>query len=190
MKKSFGPKPLLMPMPVLMIATYDENDKVDVMNMAWGGVCDDDQVALNLAEHHKTVKNLYLHKAFTLSVANAATAAESDYFGIASGNRVSDKFERTGMHATPSSLVHAPIVEEYPITLECEVLRFEKVEGSFRVVGKVKNCLADESVLDEQGKIDAAKVNPLIYDTVGLRYFSLGKDEGKAWGIGMKYAKK
>jgi flavin reductase (DIM6/NTAB) family NADH-FMN oxidoreductase RutF len=190
MKKSFGPKPLLMPMPVLMIATYDENDKVDVMNMAWGGVCDDDQVALNLSEDHKTVKNLYLHKAFTLSVANAATAAESDYFGLASGNRVNDKFERTGLHAVPSTLVHAPIVEEYPITLECEVIRFEKVETSFRVVGRVKNCLIDESVLDEKGKPDATKINPLIFDTCGLRYFSLGKEQGKAFNLGMKYMKK
>ena len=86
MRKDFGPKNYLFPMPVLMIATYGENDEVDVMNMAWGGICDSDKVALNITESHKTSKNIKARGAFTISVADAAHVVEADYLGIVSGN--------------------------------------------------------------------------------------------------------
>ena len=101
-------------MPVLMIATYGENDKVDVMNMAWGGVCASNMVALNIDEDHKTTQNIKERMAFTLSVADIDHLEESDFFGIASGNKMEDKFERTGMHAVRSDKVDAPVIEEYP----------------------------------------------------------------------------
>ena len=117
MKKDLGVKPYTFPMPVLMIATYGENDKVDVMNMAWGGVCASNMVALNIDEDHKTTENIKERMAFTLSVADIDHLEESDFFGIASGNKMEDKFERTGMHAVRSDKVDAPVIEEYPLTL-------------------------------------------------------------------------
>ena len=122
MKKDLGVKPYTFPMPVLMIATYGENDKVDVMNMAWGGVCASNMVALNIDEDHKTTQNIKERMAFTLSVADIDHLEESDFFGIASGNKMEDKFERTGMHAVRSDKVDAPVIEEYPLTLECKVV--------------------------------------------------------------------
>ena len=119
MKKDLEVKPYLFPMPVLMIATYDEDEKVDVMNMAWGGICDDNMVALNITETHQTALNIKKRMAFTLSIADIPHLAESDYFGTVSGKNVKDKFERTGMHAVKSSRVDAPIILDYPLTLEC-----------------------------------------------------------------------
>ena len=55
--KDFGVKPYLFPMPVYMIGTYNEDDTVDAMAMAWGGICAENMVALNLEEEHKTVAN-------------------------------------------------------------------------------------------------------------------------------------
>ena len=109
-KKELKVQPYLAPMPVLMIATYGENDKVDVMNMAWGGICDSDKVALNIGADHKTSENIRARKAFTISVADVPHMAESDFFGIATGNKMGDKFERTGMHAVRSAKVDAPII--------------------------------------------------------------------------------
>lgn len=96
-KVSFGVKPYLFPMPVLMIATYCEDGRVDVMNMAWGGICDNNKVALNITESHMTAKNIKERGAFTISIADVDHLAESDFFGTASANRMPDKFERTGM---------------------------------------------------------------------------------------------
>ena len=141
MKKDLGVKPYLFPMPVLMIATYGENDKVDVMNMAWGGICDNNKVALNITESHKTSKNIKERGAFTISIADIDHLEESDFFGTASGNTMEDKFERTGMTAVKSSRVDAPIIEEYPITLECKVIKIQNDELGFRVIGEIVNVI-------------------------------------------------
>ena len=110
MKKDLGIKPFLFPMPVLMIATYNEDGSVDVMNMAWGGICDNDKVELNLSEDYKTVANIKARKAFTISVADTDHLEAADYFGIASANTVKDKFEKSGLHAVKSTRVDAPVV--------------------------------------------------------------------------------
>ena len=110
MKINLGVKPYLFPMPVLMIATYGEDDRVNVMNMAWGGICDDNKVALNISDTHKTADNLRARRVFTISVANQDHLEVADYFGMVTGNKVPDKFERTGLHAVRSERVDAPVV--------------------------------------------------------------------------------
>lgn len=122
MLKDLGVKPFVFPMPVLLIASYDEKDKVDVMNMAWGGICANNMVALNISEGHKTAKNIKLRQAFTLSIADIDHLKEADFFGIASGNQMDDKFEKSNLTAIKSKNVDAPIVTEFPLTLECEVV--------------------------------------------------------------------
>ena len=188
-KKDLGVKPYLFPMPVLMIATYCEDGSVDVMNMAWGGICDNNKVALNITESHKTSQNIKERGAFTISVADIPHLRESDFFGTASGNRMKDKFERSGMHAVKSERVDAPIIEEYPITLECKVDKIQKDEDGFRVVGEIVNVLADESVLDENGKVDPTKLNAFVFDQFQNGYYAIGKKVGEAWKSGNKYMK-
>ena len=184
MMKDFGVQPYLYPMPTYMIGTYNEDDTVDVMMMAWGGICAEDMVALNLEEDHKTVANLKARKAFTLSVPGTDTIKESDFFGIASANKVADKFARSGLHVEKSSRVDAPIVTEYPLTLECEVVEFQQQPYGLRVLGKIVNVLADEKVLDEKGKIDAAKLNAFAFDQMRNGYYALGEKVGQAWNAG------
>lgn len=188
MKKDLGIQPALYPMPVLMIATYNEDDTVDVMNMAWGGVCARDMVALNISRGHKTAKNLEARGAFTLSIADAAHLDESDYFGIASGNKVADKFERTGMTATKSARVDAPVVDQYPVTLECTVVEMQEQPYGLRVLGKIENVLAEESVLDEDGKVDPAKLDAIAFDQFQAGYYRMGEKAGQAWQSGKRFA--
>lgn len=190
MKKSFGVKPFLFPMPTYMIGTYNEDDSVDVMMMAWGGICAEDMVALNLEADHKTVANLKARNAFTLAVPGTDTLAESDFFGIASANKVSDKFARSGLHAVKSAQVDAPIIEEYPVTLECVVERMEEEPYGLRVLGRIVNVLADECVLDENGKIDAGKLHAFAFDQMQNGYYAIGEKVGQAWHSGAPLMKK
>lgn len=188
-KKDLGVKPYLFPMPVLMIATYCEDGSVDVMNMAWGGICGNNKVALNITESHKTSSNIKERGAFTISVADVPHLEESDYFGTASANRVKDKFEKSGMHAVKSERVDAPIIEEYPITLECKVSKIYNDDEGFRVVGEIVNVLADEKVLDSNGKVDPTKLNAFVFDQFQNGYYAIGEKVGDAWKSGMKYMK-
>lgn len=184
MKKELGVKPYLFPMPVLMIATYGEDDVVDVMNMAWGGICADNMVALNITETHKTAKNIKQRGAFTISVADIAHIEQADFFGIASGNKMADKFERSGLHAVKSNKVDAPVVEEFPLTLECKVAKIQNDEFGFRVIGEIVNVLAEEKVLDEKGNVNPAKLNAFVFDQFQNGYYAIGEKVGQAWKSG------
>lgn len=187
MKKDLGVKPFVFPMPVLMIATYGENDTVDVMNMAWGGISANNMVALNITESHKTSKNIKERGAFTLSIADVDHLAEADFFGIASGNKMEDKFERSGLHAVKSKNVDAPVVEEFPLTLECKVAELQHDAGGFRVLGEIVNVIADEKVLDENGNVDPTKLNAFVFDQFQSGYYKIGGKVGQAWSSGKKF---
>ena len=189
MKKSLGVKPYLFPMPVLMIATYGEDGTVDVMNMAWGGICASNLVALNIDEDHKTAENIKKRGAFTLSIADVDHLAEADFFGIATANKMPDKFARSGLHAVKSEHVDAPVVEEFPITLECKVAQLQNADGNFRVVGEIVNVLAEEKVLDEQGKVDPTKLGAFVFDQFQSGYYAIGEKVGQAWHSGAKLMK-
>ena len=184
MAKNFGVQPYLFPMPTYMIGTYNEDGTVDVMMMAWGGICAEDMVALNLEAEHKTVANLEARKAFTLAVPGTDTLRESDFFGIASSNKMADKFARTGLHAVKSERVDAPVIAEYPLTLECEVVEMQSQPYGLRVLGKIVNALADEKVLDGAGKIDAGKLGAFAFDQMRHGYYAIGEKVGQAWHSG------
>lgn len=185
MKKNLGNKTVLAPLPVLIVATYDEQGTPNAMNVAWGGQCGYHHVALNLSLNHKTTENLKHAKAFTLSIATVDTLVISDYFGLVSGHK-ENKIEKAGVHVTRSEFVDAPVIDEYPLTLECKVLEMQEALGEMHVVGEVVNMQADESILDEQGKVDLGKLRPISYDSATHSYRVLGDIVGKAFKDGNK----
>ena len=189
MKKELGVNPFLFPMPVLMIATYGDGNTVDVMNMAWGGICAEDMVSLNIGEEHKTSENIKKTKAFTLSIADIDHLEAADFFGIATGNKMDDKFERSGLTAIKSEKVNAPIVAEFPLTLECEVVECKNEVYGFHVLGRIVGVLAEESVLDEKNKVDPKKLNAFVFDQFQHGYYAIGEKVGQAWRSGAKLMK-
>lgn len=186
MRKDLGSQPALFPMPVLMVAAYDENGKVGVMNAAWGQICAMDKVALFIDEDHKTTKNIRVSKAFTVSLADVEHIAEADFFGIATGNKMVDKFERTGFHQVKSAHVNAPVIEEFPLAMECELLEIVNTENLHCVVGKIVNVSADEKVLDGKGKVDPTKLNAFAFDQFQNGYYGMGEKVGQAWNAGKR----
>ena len=190
MKKDLGVNCWLYPMPTYMIGTYNEDDSVDVMMMAWGGICAENMVALNLEADHKTVANLKARGAFTLAVPGTDTIRESDFFGIASSNKMADKFARSGLHAEKSARVDAPVIAEYPLTLECKVVEMQNQPYGLRVLGEIVNVLADEETLDEKGRIDVEKLHALAFDQMRNGYYALGEKVGQAWHTGADLMKK
>ena len=184
MKKSLGSFPGVYPMPVLMVAAYDENGKVNVMNAAWGMICAMDKIALFIDEDHKTTQNILKTKAFTVALADQAHMDVADFFGIASGNKMENKFERTGYHAVKSAHVNAPVIEEFPVVMECELAEVINTENMYAIVGKIVNVAAEEAVLDEKGKVDPERLNALTFDQFKHGYYVSGEQVGKAWNAG------
>jgi flavin reductase (DIM6/NTAB) family NADH-FMN oxidoreductase RutF len=182
-RKNFGPEHALVttPQPCVMIATWDENHTPDVMMAAWAGQYDYRQIVVSMSKH-KTTENLERTRAFTVSFADIHTVAESDYFGLVSGFKVPDKVSRAGFTASPSPNVDAPIINEYPLTLECKVVSW--TDGI--LIGEVVNMSADERILTD-GKVDLAKLQPIVFDAASMTYRAIGDVVGKAWGNGKKY---
>ncbi len=178
----------IFPMPVLMVATYNEDGSVNVMNAAWGTMQSRGTVALNLTETHKTVKNIKARKAFTVSIADAAHLVEADYFGVESGNKVNDKFERSGLTASKAENVDAPVINEFPLCLECEFIEYQHNDYGVGVIGKVVNVTADEHVMVD-GKLDMSLVNAIAFDPYTHGYYKVTERVGEAFKDGLKLKK-
>ena len=175
----------IFPMPVLMIGTYNEDGTVNVMNAAWGTMLERDQVILNLTETHKTVKNIRRTKAFTVSIANAKNVVAADYLGVVSGNNTPNKFENSGLTSTKSENVDAPIINEFPICLECEL---QDGESDWGIVGKVVNVTADESVMKDDN-VDIDLVEAIAFDPYTHGYYKVKGRVGNAFKDGLQLKK-
>lgn len=178
----------IFPMPVLMVATYNEDGSVNVMNAAWGTMQERGRVALNLTETHKTVKNIKARGAFTVSIADAAHVVEADYFGVESGNRVLKKFENSGLTASKSESLDAPVINEFPLCLECEFIEYQNGEYGCGVIGKVVNVTADESVIVDD-KLDMSLVNAIAFDPYTHGYYKVTERVGEAFKDGLQLKK-
>lgn len=181
MRKNFGSKTWMYPLPVLIVGSYDEKGKANAMNAAWGGIYDANHVILCLTAGHKTTKNIKAKGAFTLNIADAAHVVSSDYVGMVSANKTSEKLEKAGFTTEKSAFVDAPIICELPMTLEC---RLVKVNEDGNIIGEIINVSADESILGEDGLIDAAKLQVISYDPVHNDYLVLGEKVGNAFQDG------
>lgn len=188
MRKNIKTTEAIFPMPVLMIATYNEDGTVDAMNAAWGMMLERNYVVLNLTETHKTVQNIKERKAFTVSIADAKHVVEADYFGVVSGNNTPNKFENSGLTATKSENVDAPIINEFPICMECEFVEYQDDEYGCGVVGKVINVSALENVMNGDN-VDISLVNALAFDPYTHGYYKVTERVGNAFKDGLKLKK-
>lgn len=183
MRKNFGAKPQVYPQPVFIIGTYNEDGTPNAMNAAWGGITEEREITICISDEHKTAKNLVKHGAFTVSMGTAATVVACDYVGVVSENDVPNKLVKTGWHSIKSEFVHAPIFEELPMALECKVSSYD--EETCRLVGEIINISVDESVLNEDGKVDPTLLKPITYDSMNHAYLVLGEKVGNAFSDGL-----
>jgi flavin reductase (DIM6/NTAB) family NADH-FMN oxidoreductase RutF len=199
MKKSFGAKTLVFPTPVWVVGTYDKQGKPNVMTAAWGGVCCSKPpcVAVSLREATYTYGNILKWKAFTVNVPSEIHCREADYIGIVSG-RNTDKFAATRLTPVRSELVDAPYVREFPLVLECRLLRTVEIGMHSQFIGEIVDVKADESVLSadrdesvlgEKGMPDIEKVKPILYAPEIGTYHGIGGNLGRAHNIGKTIGK-
>ncbi len=182
MRKNFGAKAILYPMPVLIIGSYDESGKPNAMNAAWGGISEETEISICVSDTHKTAENIIKTGAFTVSIADRNNLVAADYVGIVSGNKEPDKLTKCSWTAQKSEFVNAPLFKELPLALECNLKSYDK--DSCRLVGEIVNVCADESILDTDGKVDLEKFSPITYDPIHHTYRVLGEVVGRAFSDG------
>lgn len=185
MKQSVGAKTQLFPTPVLMVGTYDQAGKPNLMNAAWGGICCSQPpcVAVSLRKATYSYGCIVERKAFTVGIASEGLMVQADYVGIASG-RDADKFAVAGLTHVKSDLVDAPYAEEFPVVLECRLLHVIEIGLHTQFIGEIIDVKADAAVFGQDGRLDIMKIRPLVYDTARRGYHGVGPRLGDAFSVG------
>lgn len=191
MKKSIGAKTIAYPTPAWVIGTYDKEGKPNVMTAAWAGICCSQPpcVAVSLRKATYSYASLMERRAFTVNIPSQKYAAETDYFGIASG-RDEDKFKTAGLTAVKSDLVDAPYVAEFPLILECRIIHVHEIGKHTQFIGEILDVKADEEVLDKKGYPDIEKIKPIIYAPTIRKYYGIGEYLGDGYTVGLPLTKK
>ncbi|MFZ2950642.1 MAG: flavin reductase family protein [Desulfuromonadaceae bacterium] len=185
MKKSAGAKTLLFPTPVMMVGTYDQTGKPNLMTAAWGGICSSQPPSIAVSLRKATYSHgcIVERKAFTVGIACEGKMVEADYAGIVSG-RDGDKFAAAGLTPVRSELVDAPYAAEFPVVLECRLLHIVEVGLHTQFIGEIIDVKGDEDVFGDDGTLDIMKIKPLIFDTSHRGYHGVGPLLGKAFAVG------
>jgi len=188
MKKSVGAKTLLFPTPVLMVGSYDQTGKPNIMNAAWGGICCSEPpcVYVSVRKARHTYDAIVKRKAFTVGIGCEGKVAEADYCGIASGRNV-DKFAAAGLTHVKSELVDAPYAEEFPVVLECRLLHTVEIGSHTQFIGEILDVKGDPEVFGVDGQLDIMKIRPLIFDPSHSGYHGVGAILEKAFSVGKKF---
>ena len=190
MKKNLGSIPGLFPMPVVIVSAYDREGIPNAMTAAWAQITDMDKIALFVDPDHRTMKNIQETKAFTVAIADVTHMAEADFIGIVSGNNMPDKLEKSGFHVTKSEFVNAPLIEELPVSMDCELADIIDTEDVYAMVGKIVNICAEDRVIGEDGKVNPDRIHALIFDQFRNDYYAVGEMVGQAWNAGKDLVRK
>ena len=184
--KSFGKKAWLLPQPVLIIGTYNENGVANGMNAAWAGQWDAREIMISMGSHATTV-NLNRNGDFTVAFATKETMLAADYVGIVSAKNNPNKMELAGWSVVKSENVNAPVFTDFPLTLECRIK--EKIgedENGYNIIAEIVNILCREEYLAEDGKPDMEKMHLITFDPIHNGYIQLGGRVGNAFVDGKK----
>lgn len=186
MKKSLKPNNMLFPMPLVVLATYNEDRTVDCMTAAWITMEDEDVLFVELTKDHKTSENILRDKVFSVSVVSKDEVVNADFVGMVSANHDRDKFRKTGWTATRGTALDVPVIEELRLTYECELLRVSEEDGEFGIYARIRQIDVDNSILDEKGRLDIDKAEFVTFVSSEVSYRVLGEKVGKAFSDGKK----
>ena len=176
---------MLLPTPTLVVGTYDDQGRPNVMTAAWGGICCSVPpcVSVSLRKATYTYGNLVARQAFTISIPSRLFVREVDYFGIVSGRDV-DKFAATSLTPVRSDVVNAPYVGEFPLVVECSLIHQLEIGLHTLFVGEVMDVKVEEECRDDRGNPDPGKIEACIYAPGAATYYTFGEKLGKGFETG------
>ena len=184
--KSFGQKAWMLPQPVLILGTYNADGSANAMNAAWGGQWDAKEIMISMGAH-ATTENLARCPEFTVAFATRDTMVAADFVGIVSAKNDPEKMQKTGWKVQRAENVEAPVFTDFPMTLECRILRkIDESEEGYYIVAEIVNVLVNEDFLAEDGKPDVEKMHLIVYDPIHHGYMELGSRVGNAFLDGKK----
>jgi flavin reductase (DIM6/NTAB) family NADH-FMN oxidoreductase RutF len=189
-KVKIGPQTLIYPKPAFLIGA-DVNKKPNFLAVAWGGIACGTPPMVSVAIKHSryTLRGIKQNMAFSLNVTSRDYAVETDYCGITSGSKT-DKVADCGFAVFYGNLAGAPMIEQYPVNLECKVVHIMDLGSHCLVIGEITETHVSQDCLTD-GKPDVTKIQPVAYiEGQPGDYYCMGENIGKTFRIGKELKKK
>jgi flavin reductase (DIM6/NTAB) family NADH-FMN oxidoreductase RutF len=188
MKIKIGSQNVLYPMPVTIVGAL-VNGKVNFLNVAHTGILNaaaPHLISIGLGKVHYTNAGIRENKTFSVNILSQDMMVQMDYVGIVSGRTI----DKAGVFETFfGELKTAPLIQNCPLTMECRLHDTYETKTHDVFIGEIVATYADESVLTN-GRVDLAKVRPLMFDRSSKKYWSLGQAVGDCWSVGKQYKQK
>ncbi len=191
-KKELKMRAVVAPTETVIVSAYDSEGKADACTLAFYMVSSHVPpcvtIGINATQKRKTLRDMLETKAFVLGFPSVRQVREADYLGVESGYQA-DKLANVGFTTTPAQFVHAPIINELPLSLECEIVHTVTIGSHMQLTGEVKRIIADESILNERGRVVLEKLQPIIYDEEEGAYLGIGDKVADAFRTGLALKK-
>ena len=188
---NINPRSIMYPSPAVIVSAYDNEGKADACTLAFVSMCSRFppclMIAIDSTAKRKTLKDILETNEFVVGFPNIEQVSEADYLGIASGYD-EDKLEKVSFTTKQSQNVHAPIINELKVSIECRAINIVEVGSHTQITGEIINIVADEDVI-EDGNVSMKLVNPIAYDMVLHDYFKIGEKIDDAFECGLKFIK-
>jgi flavin reductase (DIM6/NTAB) family NADH-FMN oxidoreductase RutF len=189
-KIKLGPQTLAYPQPAFLIGA-DVAKKPNFLAVAWGGIACGSPPMVSVAINHNryTLKGIKRNMVFSVNVAPKDYAVETDYCGIKSGLKT-NKVVDCGFTIFYGELANAPMIEQYPVNLECKVVKILDLGSHNLIIGEIIETYFTEDCLTD-GQPDVRKIQPIAYiEGQPGGYYCMGENVGKAFRIGRDLKKK
>jgi flavin reductase (DIM6/NTAB) family NADH-FMN oxidoreductase RutF len=188
MKKKIGPKTYFYPMTTTVVGARIKG-KANFCTIAFIGIVNYEpaMIALGINSAHYTFDGITENKTFSVNIPNEEQVEITDYVGLTSGKKI-NKEELFDVFY--GDLKTAPLINEFPLTLECKVRDIFDYGGIDKIViGEIIQVHVNEEILDEKNIPDLSKIKPILFSMHENNYYNIGKRIGKAWSIGKKFKK-
>jgi flavin reductase (DIM6/NTAB) family NADH-FMN oxidoreductase RutF len=180
-KKKLGPQPMLWPHPAVLVGAVTDG-RPDFAAVAWAGVVagKPPAVAIGLQHHRHSLKGILENRTFSVNIPSTDLVRETDYCGIISGSKT-DKVADCGFEVFYGELKTAPLIGQFPINLECQVMHVLHLGSHALVVGKIVETYVLEDCLTD-GRPDISKVKPFAFGPGA--YHAIGEAFAEAFKCG------
>jgi len=175
-KTKMGLQHLLNPRPAILVGTYVDS-KPNFLTISWAGITSADPPTMSIAVRNTrySLKGIRENRQFSVNVPSVDMVRETDHCGAVSGFN-SDKARECGFKLFDGELDKAPLIEQCPINIECEVLQIVALGDHSLVIGKiVESYITDQCFTS--GIPDIRKINPLCFCTLTMKsmgYYAIG----------------
>jgi flavin reductase (DIM6/NTAB) family NADH-FMN oxidoreductase RutF len=181
MKVELGAKNCLYPLPTTIIGAT-VNHKPNYIAIAHVGIMDPDSISLGINKSHYTNEGIKENKTFSVNIPSTKLVKETDYCGLVSGKNT----DKTNLFKTfYGKLKTAPMIEECPLNMECELINIVDFPKHDVFIGKVVETYCNDECLTD-GIVDYSKVQPILFIMNDLGYWRIGERFARAWDIGNK----